>query len=110
MDLAIKGLVGATIVVVIQLFARTENAYIAGLIPLFPTMSLIAMYLVGTQRGTVELRETIRFGMWSLIPYFCYLAALYLLVDRAKLIVSLAIAVLCWLIAAGILVLLWNRT
>jgi membrane protein GlpM len=109
MDLFIKALAGAAIVVVIQLLARTKNAYMAGLVPLFPTFALIAHYLVGTQRGLVELRQTIRFGMWSLIPYFVYLLVLYLMVDRYKLAVSLLVAVVCWLLSAAILVSLWNR-
>jgi membrane protein GlpM len=109
MDLLIKAFVGAAIVVVIQLLARTRNAYLAGLVPLFPTFALIAHYLVGTQRATLELKETIRFGMWSLIPYMVYLVVLYLTVDRLKLVASLCIAVLAWFVAAAILVSLWNR-
>lgn len=110
MDLLIKALAGAVIVVIIQLLARTRNAYLAGLVPLFPTFALIAHYLVSTQRGTAALKQTIRFGMWSLVPYFVYLLVLYWMVDRFKLSVSLSVAVLCWLVFAALLVFLWNRT
>ena len=101
MDLLLKALAGAAIVVLIQVLARTRNAYVAGLVPLFPTFALIAHYLVGTQRGTTELKQTIRFGMWSLVPYFVYLLVLYLLVDRLTLSLSLVVAVACWLITAA---------
>ena len=108
MDLFVKAFFGAAIVVLIQVLARTRNAYIAGLVPLFPTFALIAHYLVGTQRGTPELKQTIKFGMWSLVPYFVYLLVLYLLVDRLTLSLSLAIAVVCWLFTAALLIAAWN--
>ena len=56
-----------------------------------------------------DLKTTIVFGMWSIIPYFVHLAALYLLVERFRLETSLALAALAWLVAASVLVGLWVR-
>ena len=109
MDLALKAAAGAAIVVVIQLLARSKHAYIAGLVPLFPTFALIAHYFVGTQRGVHDLKQTIRFGMWSLLPYWVYLAVLYLLVDRWPLPLALGIAVGAWFAAALVLLFIWNN-
>ena len=39
-----------------------------------------------------DLKTTILFGMWSIIPYFVYLATLYVMVDRLRLEASLAVA------------------
>lgn len=108
MDILLKALFGAVIVVTIQLLAKTKNYYIAGLIPLFPTFTLISHYIVGTQRTTEDLKATIRFGGISLIPYIIYLVTLYLLVDRFKLTVALLFATLAWLIAAILLMIIWN--
>jgi membrane protein GlpM len=47
--------------------------------------------------------------MWSIIPYFVYLATLYVMVDRMRLEASLAVAAVGWLIAATILVTVWVR-
>jgi membrane protein GlpM len=47
--------------------------------------------------------------MWSIIPYFIYLATLYVLVDRMRLEASLAVAAVAWLIAATALVSVWVR-
>ena len=47
--------------------------------------------------------------MWSIIPYFVYLATLYVLVDRMRLEASLALATVAWLMAATVLVTLWVR-
>jgi uncharacterized membrane protein (GlpM family) len=56
------------------MLAKTKNYYIAGLVPLFPTFALIAHYIVGKGRSVDDLKTTIVFGMWSIIPYFVYLA------------------------------------
>lgn len=109
MDWIVKALLGAGAVILIQIFAQTKSYYIAGLVPLFPTFALISHYLVGTQRPVTELRETIVFGMLSLIPYLLYLVSLYFLVGRFKLISSLAGATILWSLAAGVLVAVWQK-
>lgn len=109
MDLIFKALLGAAVVVILAALAKTKNYYIAGLVPLFPTFALIAHYIVGKGRSLDDLKTTILFGMWSIIPYFIYLAALYLMVDRWRLEVSLTLAALAWLVAATLLVTFWIR-
>ncbi|MCO3715642.1 hypothetical protein FA136_06175 [Pseudomonas aeruginosa] len=104
-----KALIGAAVVVLLAVLSKTRNYYIAGLVPLFPPFALIAHYIVGKGRSLDDLKTTIVFGMWSIIPYFVYLAALYLLVERFRLETSLALAALAWLVAASVLVGLWVR-
>nr|WP_191622533.1 GlpM family protein [Pseudomonas fluorescens] len=105
----LKAAVGGAVVVLLALLAKTRNYYLAGLVPLFPTFALIAHYIVGKGRSVADLKATIVFGMWSIIPYFVYLAALYILVDRMRLEVSLALATVAWLVAATVLVTVWVR-
>ena len=109
MDLVFKAALGAAVVVILAALAKTRNYYIAGLVPLFPTFALIAHYIVGKGRSLDDLKTTILFGMWSIIPYFVYLATLYVLVDRMRLEASLAVAALAWLMAATVLVSVWVR-
>ncbi|ORL64778.1 hypothetical protein B7H17_11200 [Pseudomonas putida] len=109
MDLILKASLGATVVVLLAILSKTRNYYIAGLVPLFPTFALIAHYIVGKGRSLADLKTTILFGMWSIIPYLIYLAALYVLVDRMRLEASLALATVAWLVAATVLVTLWMR-
>jgi membrane protein GlpM len=109
MELVVKALAGAVVVVIIQLLSQTKNVYVAGLVPLFPTFTLIAHYIVGTQRTISDLKEIIRFGMFSLIPYFVYLVTLYFLVDRFRLVTSLLGATFCWIVAAIVLIVVWGR-
>ncbi|MFI8335565.1 GlpM family protein [Pseudomonas taetrolens] len=105
----LKAALGAAVVIILAMLAKTKNYYIAGLVPLFPTFALIAHYIVGKGRSLDDLKTTIVFGMWSIIPYFIYLAALYVLVDRMRLELSLALAAVAWLIAATLLVSVWVR-
>ncbi|WP_172604574.1 GlpM family protein [Pseudomonas fluorescens] len=104
-----KALLGAAVVLLIAALSKTRNYYIAGLVPLFPTFALIAHYIVGKGRSIEDLKTTIVFGMWSVIPYFVYLATLYVMVDRLRLEASLAVAAVAWLIAATVLVTVWVR-
>jgi membrane protein GlpM len=108
-ELLFKALIGAAIVVVIQLLAQTRHYYVAGLVPLFPTFALIAHYIVGQERTTGELKQTVLFGMFSLLPYFVYLLTLYFLIDRWRLAAALLGAVVAWTAAATVLVVLWNK-
>ncbi|MEB2622427.1 GlpM family protein [Pseudomonas sp. YuFO8] len=105
----LKATLGAAVVVILAALAKTRNYYIAGLVPLFPTFALIAHYIVGKGRSLDDLKTTIVFGMWSIIPYFIYLATLYVMVDRLRLEASLAVAAVAWLIAATALVSVWVR-
>ncbi|PZW83704.1 membrane protein GlpM [Pseudomonas sp. 2848] len=109
MDLVFKAGLGAGVVVLLAILSKTRNYYIAGLVPLFPTFALIAHYIVGKGRSLEDLKTTILFGMWSIIPYFVYLATLYLLVERMRLETSLPLATVAWLVAATVLVTLWVR-
>ena len=109
MDLILKAALGAGVVIILAMLAKTKNYYIAGLVPLFTTFALIAHYIVGKGRSLDDLKTTIVFGMWSIIPYFVYLAALYVLVDRMRLEASLALAAVAWLMAATVLVSVWVR-
>ncbi|MCE1242714.1 GlpM family protein [Oryzomicrobium sp.] len=109
MALALKALLGAVVVLLIALLAKTRNYYIAGLVPLFPTFALIAHYIVGSERGTADLKATVLFGLWAVLPYLGYLGSLYVLLDRLPLIPALGAATAVWLALAVLLVLGWGR-
>ena len=109
MNLIVKALVGAVMVLLIGVLSRTRNYYIAGLLPLFPTFALMAHYIVGTERTMADLKATIVFGMWAVVPYMAYLASLYWLVDRLRLIPALLCALAVWCAVAAGAVMLWQR-
>ena len=109
MNLLAKALMGALMVLLIGVLSRTRNYYIAGLLPLFPTFALMAHYIVGSERGTPDLKATILFGMWAVAPYLAYLTSLYWLVDRMRLVPALLTALMVWCAVAAGAVLLWQK-
>lgn len=107
--LIFRMLLGAAAVLLIALLSRSRNFVLAGLVPLFPTFALIAHYIVGTERGAEDLRATVVFGLWALIPYGLYLGTIYVLAGRVPIAVVLAAAVVLWCGAALVLFLAWNQ-
>lgn len=108
MGILVKALIGALVVVLIGLLAKTRNYYIAGLVPLFPTFALVAHYVVGSERSIAALKTTLIFGMWAVLPYLVYLISLYFLINSLRLSLALGAAVLCWIAAAWLLITLWG--
>ena len=105
--LLLKALMGASIVVAIDLLSKTKYAFLAGMLPLFPAFMLISHYLVARNRPE-ELGNTILFGMCSLIPYLLYLGTVLFCHKKLDIVPTLLIGTGCWIIAAGILVWIWN--
>jgi membrane protein GlpM len=109
LPLLLKSSLGALAVLVIALLSRSQNFFIAGLVPLFPTFALIAHAIVGSERGPEALRTTALFGLWALVPYAIYLAAVYYLAGRLPLAGTLTAATVAWLVAAAVLLVVWMR-
>lgn len=109
MLLILKMLIGALAVLLISIFAKSKNFYIAGLIPLFPTFAMIANIIVYNERSITELKQTILFSIFSLVPYFIYLIVLYISVDKiTNFYFALSMSVFAWSVATFILVYLWK--
>ena len=109
MDLVFKAALGAAVVLLLAVLAKTKNYYIAGLVPLFPTFALIAHYIVGSQRSGADLQKTALFGLWSLFPYAGYLLAVYFGSVRWPLAVTLGVATAVWVLMALAMIVLWAR-
>ena len=107
--LLLKCLIGALAVLLIALLSRSQNFYLAGLVPLFPTFALIAHVIVATERGPVDLQATALFGLWSLIPYAAYLLVVWYLCTRLALLPTLVAATMTWFAAAALMLMIWTR-
>lgn len=108
LSLILKCLIGALAVFFIALLSRSKVYYIAGLVPLFPTFALIANVIVAQEQGGYALRKTALFGLWSLIPYAMYLLTVYIFATRLSAWACLSIATAIWVVAAIILVYIWQ--
>lgn len=108
LSLFLKCTLGAAVVLLIAILSKSKAFYIAGLVPLFPTFALIAHVIVFQQQGAEALQKTALFGLWSLIPYFVYLLAVYLLATKMSVLSCLSLATVCWVIAAAGLIYGWQ--
>ncbi len=108
MGVIFKVYVGGGVVLIISILSKSKAFYIAGLVPLFPTFALIAHVIVFQQKGAEALQKTALFGLWSLIPYAIYLAAVYVLATRMSMWSCLGVATLCWVVAAAGLIYGWQ--
>lgn len=59
---------------------------------------------MASERGIDAMRTTIVFSMWSIIPYFIYLATLWYFSGVMRLPVALGGAVVCWGLSAWLLI------
>lgn len=100
---------GALAVLLIALLSKSKSFYISGLVPLFPTFALIAHYIVGSERTMDELRATVLFGLYSLLPYAAYLVAVYYFSYRYNLMWTLTLATLVWVAFAAVLLVGWTK-
>ncbi|WP_227687547.1 GlpM family protein [Psychrobacter immobilis] len=104
----LKMLIGALMVLLIQLFAQTKFFYLAALAPLFPTFTLISHFIVGTERSAADLRVALIFSMLGVIPHLIYTFVVFFSIGYMSLYKALLLGVVAWMIAAAILVLTWQ--
>ncbi|MDQ6191054.1 GlpM family protein [Klebsiella pneumoniae] len=108
MGLLIKGLLGALVVVLIGVLAKTKTTLSLAWSRCFHLCAHRPLYC--RQRAGIEaLRATIVFGMWSILPYFIYLLSLWYFTGIMRLPLALAGAVGCWGLCAWLLILGWSR-
>lgn len=105
----LKGLIGSFIVLIIVFLSKTDNYYIAGLIPLFPSFGILAQIIVYNEKGIEALKETILFGMFSIIPYLLYLLGIYYTIDLYGFFISIIVGIVLWTLSAIILIKNWDR-
>ncbi len=102
-----KGFMGYLIVVAISILSKTDNYYIAGLIPLFPTFAIIAHVIVYKNNSIESLKETILFGIFSLVTYLVYLLSIYVCIEFMDFYLCVGLSVSLWLLSAVILIKIW---
>jgi len=108
LDLAVKAIIGAVFTLIVSFLAKSNYYFLAGLLPLFPTFSLISHYMVSNSNTPTQFRNVVIFGAWSVIPYFAYLSAVYFLSYRFSIFWTLLGGVLVWLFFSFILIYLWK--
>jgi len=99
MDIILKGLIGGVMTAVIAMLAKKGNT-LPGIAPLFPTLGLIALYLVGSKGDTPGFREAAIAALKTIPAYLAFLLAVYWGIQRFDFRVTLLIGLGAWLVVA----------
>ncbi len=105
----VKMLIGALIVLLIQVLTQTRFFYLAALAPLFPTFTLISHFLVATQRGATDFKVALIFSMFGILPHLAYTLTVFFAINHFGLAKALLLGIFIWLIASILLVLAWQH-
>lgn len=99
MDILWKAIAGGMMTALIAWAAR-RGTVLPGILPLFPSLGLIALWLVGTRGDPAGLRQACMAGAKTIPAYAAYLAVCWLLAPRADFRVALLAGLAAWLVVA----------
>ena len=101
MDILWKAIVGGLLTAVIA-WAAKRGTVLPGLLPLFPTLGLIALFIVGARGDTRAFQQVCLSGLKTVPAYAVFLIGCYSVAGRVDFRLALAIGLAAWLAAAGV--------
>ncbi len=99
MDIIIKSIVGGAMTGIIAWAAKRGNI-LPGVLPLFPTLGLIALYLVGMKGDTRGFQQACSAAIKTLPAYLAFLLVTYFAIQRTDFRIALVAGVAAWLLTA----------
>jgi membrane protein GlpM len=99
MDIFWKALVGGMMTAVIA-WAAKRGTILPGILPLFPSLGLISLWLVGSRGSAAGLRQACVAGAKTIPAYLVYLAVCWWLAPRVDFRLALLAALGAWLVVA----------
>jgi uncharacterized membrane protein (GlpM family) len=99
MDILIKGIIGGLITALIA-WLSTKGNVLPGILPLFPTFGLIALYLVGLKGDPVGFQETCLAAFKTIPAYLVFLGVCYVAVKKVHFRTALALGLAGWFLVA----------
>jgi len=104
MSILIKALLGGLMTALIA-WASTKGNVLPGILPLFPTLTLIALTIVGTQGSAQDFRETCIATLKTLPAYLVFVLICTVAIKRVNFKAALLLGLGGWLLAA--LIVFW---
>ena len=104
MSILIKALLGGLMTALIA-WASTKGNVLPGILPLFPTLTLIALTIVGTQGSAQDFRETCIATLKTLPAYLVFVLICAVAIKRVNFKAALLLGLGGWLLAA--LIVFW---
>lgn len=105
----INAIIGAVVATAIAYVSRTSFAFLAGILPLFPTFTLFAHIFAFQNGGVAQVKNVAIFGLWALVPFVAYIGSLLLLMPHMKFVYAVVIALMLWGVVAVTISVLWTQ-
>jgi membrane protein GlpM len=99
MEIVWKGIVGGLMTAAIVFLSKRGNT-LPGILPLFPTFALIALWVVGAKGETGGFREACLAGARTIPAYLAFLGVCYLAIGRFDYRIALALGLAAWFAVA----------
>ena len=94
----LKLILSFIVVGIIAIISKTNNYFLAMVVPFFPTFTIVAL-LNNFERSPLEIKSMLIYGLISLPSLVVFYLAMYLLIDHLSLGVSVMVSLLFWSIA-----------
>jgi uncharacterized membrane protein (GlpM family) len=95
-------LAGGSLVTLVSLAGRTRNPYLAGLVVLFPVVTIVGLFFLSTRLTPHQLSQAALFSLLSVPTVIAFLAVVFLTVGRLRIWQSLLLGIGAWLVIAGV--------
>jgi uncharacterized membrane protein (GlpM family) len=99
MSILVKALLGGLMTALIA-WASTKGNVLPGILPMFPTLTLISLYIVGTQGDAADFRETCLATLKTLPAYLAFVLICTLTIKRVNFRAALLLGLGGWLLTA----------
>ena len=105
-ELAMRFIMGGSLITLISLLAKTKNPTLAGIFVLFPAVTLVGYWFIAQSVDAAKLQSIAIFSIYAMPTTLVFLIAFYFACSRFAITWSLLIAIVAWLCSAGILIMI----
>jgi uncharacterized membrane protein (GlpM family) len=99
MSILVKAIIGGLMTALIA-WLSTKGNVLPGIVPLFPTLTLITLYIMGTKGDPPGFQETCLAALKTVPAYIVFVVICYLSIKRVGFRVTLLLGLAGWLAAA----------
>jgi membrane protein GlpM len=108
MDIVWKGLVGGLMTALIAWLAK-QGSVLPGILPLFPTLTLIALTIVGAQGDATAFRQACVAAFKTVPAYLAFLGVVTVSAPRMDFRLALLLGLAAWLLVVVAVFVMWWR-
>lgn len=101
-DIVVRATLGGVLIGIVLLLAKAGRTQAAGLLVLFPAVTLVSFYFVGSSEGSEELARVVKASLLASPVWFIFIGVMAITVGHVDYRVALGLATVAWLAVGGI--------